>query len=135
MSSMELLLSDADAATAHIKRIFNDIFCDLSSPDERAYDILDDNFEQHSDGKVIDRNAFVSLMQVQKARLASTPRFTWSELVATAPREGRVHVTSVHSVSLHLRDGTRLLQKVVALIQLDDLREEVGRVPGLRNHA
>ena len=113
-------LSDPDIATAFVRRVFSEIFTDLSpSSFARAREVLNERFVQHSDGRVIDRQTFLNLMQSNKARLASQPRFTWSDLVATGPREGLVHVTSVHSVALHLRDGSRLNQKVVALIQID----------------
>ena len=122
-------LADPEAATQFVRRVFSDIFCDRSDASiDRALQVLHESFEQRSDGKVIDRAGFLKLMQAQKARLASAPRFTWSSLVATAPRQGVVHVTSVHSVALHLRDGMRLNQKVVALVQLD---VEMGQILAL----
>lgn len=60
-------------------------------------------------------------VRVQKTQLATPPRFVWKKLVATPSCNGRVHVTSVHHVSARLLDGSNMHQKVVALIEIDEV--------------
>jgi hypothetical protein len=76
-------------------------------------------YEQHSDGQTFGRDRFTSLLRSQRAKLAAPPAVSWSALIATEPHDGTVHVTSVHDVAMELRDGTRLLKQVFALIRID----------------
>lgn len=103
-----------------LRRVFRDVLCDLSP---KAFDrvplMFHPTFRQHVDGDVLDRAAFMRLMSAQKARLATPPTFTWLKLVATEPRDGRIHVTSVHTMQARLKNGAIMDQRVIALVEID----------------
>ena len=107
--------------TIFVRRFFADVMADLSSQAiERAEAYFHPAFTQFVDGDTIRREQFLKLMVAQKKRLATPPHFVWKNLVSTeASSSGRVHVTSVHSVSAVLRSGASMLQHVVALIEID----------------
>ena len=103
-----------------LKRVFAEVISDLSdSSYERAKELFHPSYEQTVDDKHLDRDGFIKLMRVQKSLLAESPSFEWKKLVATKPRNGRIHVTSVHNVSARLQDNSSMQQRVVALIEID----------------
>ena len=111
-------------ATAFVRRVFDEIFGTLAEAawvDTKVTEFFHPDFEQNIDGKTFDRTAFTSITKTQKARLATPPVFTFKKMIATEPQEGRIHVTSVHSVSAKLKSGDSMLQHVVALIDLEVL--------------
>ena len=111
-----------ELATAFVRRVFDEIFGTLAEAawvDTKVTEFFHPDFEQNIDGKTFDRTAFTSITKTQKARLATPPVFTFKKMIATEPQEGRIHVTSVHSVSAKLKSGDSMLQHVVALIELD----------------
>jgi len=113
------MLPGEDAAT-FLRRVFVEVIADQSpSSFDLVKQCFHPDYKQHVDDKVLDREAFIGLMRVQKTQILTPPRFTWKKLVATEPRNGRIHVTSVHNVSLRLRGGSVAHQKVVALIEID----------------
>jgi hypothetical protein len=113
-----------ELATAFVRRVFDETFGTLAEAawvDIKVDEFFHPEFEQNIDGKTFDRTAFTSITKTQKARLATPPVFTFKKMIATEPQEGRIHVTSVHSVSAKLKSGDSMLQHVVALIELDVL--------------
>jgi hypothetical protein len=113
-----------ELATAFVRRVFDETFGTLAEAawvDIKVSEFFHPEFEQNIDGKTFDRTAFTSITKTQKARLATPPVFTFKKMIATEPQEGRIHVTSVHSVSAKLKSGDSMLQHVVALIELDVL--------------
>lgn len=103
-----------------MKRVFASVISDLSPASlETASKLFHPSYTQHVDGESLDREKFITMMRSQKSKLASPPIFVWKRLVATAPLDGRIHVTSVHSTSARLRTGTSMLQHVMALIEID----------------
>ena len=113
-----------ELATAFVRRVFDEIFGTLAEAawvDTKVTEFFHPDFEQNIDGKTFDRTAFTSITKTQKARLATPPVFTFKKMIATEPQEGRIHVTSVHSVSAKLKSGDSMLQHVVALIDLEVL--------------
>lgn len=114
-------LERGEDPTKFVRRFFADVMSDLSADAlNRAEAYIHPTFTQFVDGDTIQRERFIRLMRAQKARLETPPHFVWKNLVATAPNaSGRVHVTSVHSVSATLRSGASMLQHAVALIEID----------------
>ena len=113
-----------ELAIAFVRRVFDETFGTLAEAawvDIKVDEFFHPEFEQNIDGKTFDRTAFTSITKTQKARLATPPVFTFKKMIATEPQEGRIHVTSVHSVSAKLKSGDSMLQHVVALIELDVL--------------
>ena len=113
-----------ELATAFVRRVFDETFGTLAEAawvDIKVPEFFHPEFEQNIDGKTFDRTAFTSITKTQKARLATPPVFTFKKMIATEPQEGRIHVTSVHSVAAKLKSGDSMLQHVVALIELDVL--------------
>ena len=113
-----------ELATAFVRRVFDEIFGTLAEAawvDTKVTEFFHPDFEQNIDGKTFDRTAFTSITKTQKARLATPPVFTFKKMIATEPQEGRIHVTSVNSVSAKLKSGDSMLQHVVALIDLEVL--------------
>lgn len=113
-----------ELATTFVRRVIDETFGTLAEAawvDIKVTEFFHPEFEQNIDGKTFDRTAFTSITKTQKARLATPPVFTFKKMIATEPQEGRIHVTSVHSVSAKLKSGDSMLQQVVALIELDVL--------------
>jgi hypothetical protein len=97
-----------ESATAFVKRVFQEVICDLSP---RSFDAIPryfhPSFVQEVDQRVLNRDGFTELMRQHKPMMATPPVFTWKKLVATEPDDGRIHVTSVHHVSAMVRLATR----------------------------
>lgn len=109
-----------ESPTCFVRRVFREVVCDLSAESfERVPELFHPDFVQRVDSKELNRESFVNWLRVQKSRLDSKPEITWKKLVATAPIEGRVHVTSVHAVSVKLRNGETMLQQVMAMLEID----------------
>lgn len=108
-------------ATLFVKHVFDRVFADLSPRSvEAARAYFSPTYTHEADGKILGLNDFLCMMQVQKARLATAPKFSWKNIVATESHEGRVAVTSVHSVALDLKNGPTCYQQVIALIHIDE---------------
>lgn len=110
----------SESPPAYLKRCFAEVFEDLSPFSSiAARQHFHPSFLHEADHAALDLNAFLLMLQRQKARLKEPPRFAYKSVVATEPCDGRVHVTSVHHTSLALRDGSAVHQKVIALVQID----------------
>ena len=113
-------LQPNEKPTDFVTRVFNEVICDLSSSSFDAIPrFFHPSFIQHVDDKVLSRDDFVVMMRTSKRLLAAPPVFTWKKLIATEPCDGRIHVTSVHSVAVSLASGSRVFQKVVAALEID----------------
>lgn len=111
----------SEKATDFVRRVLVDVLQDLepTSLERNISRYFHPKYTQSIDQQHLNRDAFVSLTRAQKARLAEPPVFTFDRLVATEPQGGRIHVTSVHSVAIKLKNGDNLLQRVFALIDVD----------------
>lgn len=109
-----------EAATLFVRRVFSACFEDQSPAAlENVRHFFDHSYIHEADGQVLDLCSFEKVMRSQRARLTARPSIVWKSLVATAPSpDGRVHVTSVHTVQLELANRP-CCQKVVALIEID----------------
>jgi len=113
-------MQPGEDARDYLRRVFRDCLCDLSPKSfDRVPQMFHPTYRQHVDGDVLDRDAFMRLMSAQKSRLAMPPTFTWLKLVATEPQNGRIHVTSVHTVQARLKNGAIINQRVLALVEID----------------
>ena len=109
--------------TTFVRRCFAEVMAPLelstSTFERKIGTFFHADYQQCVDDQTFDRDSFASLTKVQKTRLATPPVFNFKKLVATEPQDGLIHVTSVHSVSARLKNGDSMLQKVVALIDID----------------
>ena len=109
-----------EAASDFVRRVFRQVYSDLSMTSvDHLYTAFHPSYTQSVDGAELDLAGFVRLVQMQKSRLSTAPDFRWQKLVATAALDGRIHVTSLHTVSANLLTGASMCQKVMALIELD----------------
>lgn len=104
----------------YVRRAFTEVLSPLSQASLDAVNVhFHPDFKQFADGAELGLEAFTKLLRVQKSRLATAPKFVWKNLVASQPRGGVIHVTSVHTATARLKTGAALRQQVVALIQID----------------
>ena len=110
-----------EAATDFVRRVFRQVYSDLSMTSiDHVYTAFHPSYTQSVDGGALqDLAGFVRLVQMQKSRLSTAPEFRWMKLVSTAALDGRIHVTSFHTVSANLLSGASICQKVMALIEID----------------
>jgi len=114
-------LTQPQEAAAYVQRVFRDVFCDLTpAADARVATFFHPEFVQESDGRRFGRDEFCRMLHSQKAHLKCPPEFTFKQLIVGAAVDdvARVHVTSVHSVRLDLKDHTILEQSVICLVQI-----------------
>lgn len=113
-------MQSGEAGHDFVRRVFSACFEDQSPAAlEAVRYFFDRSYVHEADGQVLDLCSFEKVLRSQRARLTARPRVVWKSLVATAPSpDGRIHVTSVHTVQLELANRP-CLQKVVALIVID----------------
>ena len=55
------------------------------------------DFVLDSDGRSLNRSDFEATLLAQRSRVVAPPRLAFSRLCASAPHDGRITVTSVHT--------------------------------------
>ena len=109
-----------ESGPSFLKRVFAALFEDLSpASSDRVGEFFSADFVMHADGQYLGRDSFLRAMVAQKSRLREKPRFSWTQLRASPPKDGIVHITSAHRVDLPLRDGSNAIMLVMALVQVD----------------
>jgi len=114
-----MALRPGEHPSAFLQRVFHEVFAMSDHSLDRINEIFHARFVMNVDGRKRTRRGLEQDIKMQRVRLFEPPKFKWKQLVVTEPIDGVYRIMSVHNVDLHLRDGSRCCQKVVALIQVD----------------
>jgi len=113
--------------TEFLRRVFAACFIDMdpTAAEAATRRYFDPFYVHEADGRTLTREEFIQVLRSQKRRLSAPPRISYKSMVATSPRSGMVHVTSVHTSFLQLKDGANLAQSVLCLVEIDVTRGKI----------
>ena len=103
-----------------VRRVFSSSSRATRSPNfvRGVQDFFAFDFVLDSDGRSLNRSDFEATLLAQRSRVVAPPRLAFSRLCASAPHDGRITVTSVHTSHLRLRSGS-VCQRVIAVLEID----------------